>query len=518
MTDEPNGPDGTSGALGTVFQGAAWVFGGRVVKLSALFFAQIIVARILGTTNYGEAVIGALVITVGGMFAALGMPGGLTRKLAYYENDTQKTRGTLRAGYGLAICSSIVVTGGVVLGAPVIAQQIFRTRSLTPVIRIAAFGIPFAVLSKLAISTAKSFNDAKPHVAVKQVLKPLGRLVFMSVLVAAGFGAVGAVTGAVLSIIIGGIVAMVLAYRSLPVTIRGPSVGMYREMFSFSIPLLFASSMGFFISNTDTLLIGALVTSSAVGLYSAAFQLRTVGMVFFFPATFLLPPVLTRFDRNDAVDQAKRTYQIVTKWMTLATLPLFLLVFLFPEIVIRLSFGPEYMSATDTLRILVVSIFVTVAMGANGAALVALGHNRINFYVNGSMAALNVSLNLLLIPRYGIIGAAIASVTAFVGRDFLYSTFLYHWYGVHPFSSALLKPLAIAGGLTAIGYPVFVNEFSTTIFTVGILGFISGLVYVLIIFRLDVIESEDIQTVNRLEESAGIDLSQVRSAVSRVKA
>jgi len=518
MTGKSNEPDEISDALSTVFEGATWVFGGRVVKLSALFFAQIIIARLLGTTNYGEAIIGILVISVGSMVAALGLPRGLTRKLPYYENDAQTSRGVLWSGYGLAMGSALVVAIGVFLNAPVIAERIFRQASLTPAVRVAGLGIPFAVLAKLSIATAKAFNDPKPHVAVKQLVTPLGRLAFMSLFVAAGFEAVGAVAGAVLASAIGGVVAIILAYRSIPISIQGPFPGMHREMLSFSMPLLFAANMGFLISNTDTFLIGALVTSSAVGLYNAAFQLRTIGMVFFFPSTFLLPPVLTRFQQDDNLGQARRTYQIVTKWMTLATLPLFLLVFLFPSIVVQVSFGPEYASATGVLRILVVSVFVTVLLGANGAALVALGHNRINLYVNGAMAALNVSLNLLLIPRFGIFGAAVASVTAFVGRDLLYSAFLYYWYGIHPFSAPLFEPLAVVGSLGIIIYPVFTTQFPTTIVTVGVLGVLGGIVYVLLLVRLDVIESEDIQTVNRLERAAGIDLDPVRSAITRVQA
>jgi O-antigen/teichoic acid export membrane protein len=293
---------------------------------------------------------------------------------------------------------------------------------------------------------------------------------------------------------------------------------MYRELLTFSLPLMFAGWMTYFIDETDYFVLGLFQTADKVGTYTAMFGIRPFVLLFFFPATFLLSPVITRLQKEAELGQARRTYRAITKWTTLVSIPLFLLGFLFPEVVIRTTFGTDYLGGTTVLRLLMVSGLVTVVLGANDRVMVGLGHSRTSMYVSGVAAGSNVLLNFLLIPYFGMVGAAVASLTAFAARNALNSVFLYRWYGLTPFSTALGKVFAAVVVLAPIGYVAFLELFTANFVSVTVLGIVFLLIYFPVMIRLGASESIDRELFRQIEKSQDIDLDPVKRVLKRFSA
>lgn len=515
--EEPRDETDTESALQTILGGAGWVFGGRLTKLLLLFVVEILMARLLGSSSYGGVVLADMVLGLGAMIGGLGMAAGLSRNVAHYEDDPPAARGVLRAGVGLSALGSLVVGGLVFAFARDLATLVFGDPALETLFRLAAVGIPFAVLVNVGVGVASGSRDAKTHVAVRQLVRPAAEFAFITGLVLLGYDALGAVTGKVLATVLAAVVALVLARRYLRVDVQGPAEAKYREMLAFSLPLVFSSGTAFLISNTDTFLVGTYLASTHVGAYNAAFQLKQLGMLFFFPATFLITPVFARLDRVGAGNDARRTYQIVTKWSTFATVPLFVLLVGFPEVVVSTTFGAGYTGATTALQVFAIPILATVLLGANGSALVALGHTRIQMYVNGGLALLNLGLNLLLIPPLGITGAAVASAIALVGRDVLFTGALYRWHGIQPFTRALLGPLAAVSVVAPVAYLGFVRLVPVTAVSVAGVGLLALVPYAVLVAVAGGFEADDAAIVARLEATTNLDLGGLAALVKRLR-
>lgn len=516
MADQPTDDAGESG-LSVVAGGAVRVFGGRVAKLLLVFATQIAMARALDTAEYGGVVIAQMAIGVGSIVAALGLETGLARQIPLYETAAEKTRGVVRAGLAIGLLSGASVGALVFLTAPTVATRLFDDPSVTPLLQLAALAIPFGVVSHVAAAVARGAGSTAVRVVVRQLLNPAVNLLLVVGVLLAGYGAAGATAGVVASIVVGTAIALWLALRALPISLRGPTVPMGWELVVFSLPLLLASSVEFLISNTDTFLVGVYLGSGAVGVYDVAFRLRQFGLFFFFPVTFLLPTVLTRLDRDDERAALRRTYQVATKWLVLLSTPPVLLFFLFPGVAIEAAFGAAYRGGAPALRVLLVPVMVTVLLSANGAALVALGHNRINAVVNGGTAVLNVALNVALIPPFGIVGAALASAASFVARDVAYTVVLYRREGVQPFSAALLRPLAASLALAAGGYLVFLRLVTPTVLSVAVAGVAYLVVYAPLVVVLGAIEPEDERLLDRLEGQVDVDLAPLRAGLRRLR-
>lgn len=504
--------------LGTIAGGAIWTFGGRITKLVLLFFVEIAMARFLGLSSYGGITLAVVTINLGTTFGSLGMARGIGRKVPYYETDQTKARGAIRSALTLVLVGGVIVGVGVFVAAPVIATRVVSDPETVWLFRLAGLTIPFSVLTGVGISTAKAFNDATTHVAVRQLFIPISRAVAIPAVIAAGFGAVYATLGIAVTTAIGGLLAIYLGFRHIPFELRGSTTPMRREMFAFSFPLVLASGMQFLITNTDTILIGAFLATESVGIYNAALKIMNLGWLFFYPVTTLLGPVLARLDRDDRHTEAKRTYQVSVKWMSLLTFPVFLLVFLFPEVVIGVTFGSDATVGAPALRILILPVMFSVLLGSNDGALVSFGHNKIHMYGNAATAGVNVVLNLILIPRYGIVGAATATAFSLGMRNVIYSARLYQCHGIHPLSRSLVRSLGSVLPIVVLGYPLFRRLFPVTFPTVTAVGLVFLAVYAFVVVRSGGIETEDIEVVNRFEQSKGIDLQFLRTLVKRLQA
>src|SRR5208283_3959165 len=173
----------------------------------------------------------------------------------------------------------------------------------------------------------------------------------------------------------------------------------------------FSLAMGLLNYNFDSVLLGFLRGPSVVGWYNAAYKMLLVGMsvaIAYFAGLF---PALSRFyveDREEFRILVRRTLEI---WLTFV-IPLVVGGTFLAGPVIRFLYGAAYRSAAAPFRILVWSAALVVLRWVYMDSLRATGHQALDLRCAITSASLNVALNILLIPRFGMIGAASATVTA----------------------------------------------------------------------------------------------------------
>jgi O-antigen/teichoic acid export membrane protein len=193
---------------------------------------------------------------------------------------------------------------------------------------------------------------------------------------------------------------------------------------------------------SDTLLLGYFKTPDVVGLYNAASPLAKFVSEPLALMMLIYIPVATGLYSQNLMAEFRRSYIISTKWIVSLTLPFFLVLFLFPEGVLNLLFGPSYVAAAPALRILSLGFIIGNLLGPRIAALVALGKVRFVFWVSLSLTALYLLLNIVLIPPLGIVGAAIASALSLTLGSIITAAKVYSLCRVQPLSNNLLKPIA----------------------------------------------------------------------------
>jgi O-antigen/teichoic acid export membrane protein len=179
------------------------------------------------------------------------------------------------------------------------------------------------------------------------------------------------------------------------------------EFWRFATPRAFASVFATLTTYLDTLLIGTLGSVRQAGIYAAAGRYMIMGRFALAAVVVIIPPYLAASLAQGERERTRQVYQTATWWLMIPSWPVYLSMALFAPLLLS-AFGREFVGGQFVLMILSLSMLISMATGPVTILLLMAGKSGLNLLNTAVGLALNVGLNLWLIPRYGIDGAAIA--------------------------------------------------------------------------------------------------------------
>jgi O-antigen/teichoic acid export membrane protein len=437
---------GARDGLRSVTRGSLILLLGSLGFVAANFVARVILVRDLSTDEFSEFYIA---LTLAGLLIALGqlgLPPAIARSIPYAASDEDR-RAIVRTSFLVTVPLALAAGAALVLlSLPLAARYGQPVLALT--LQYFAVAVVANIVSSQVAAIFQGFEDVRPNTIFAQILNPL---LFIGFLVA--FFSVGSARfplgyrGALLAYVLSSVVMLVgmLLYfrlrlpRHLPRGPYRPAAG--RKLLLFALPLFAVGLSSYVAGILDTLVLGFFHNGEA-GRYGAALPLARLTLVGLGALAYILLPVIARFARDGDREAARVVYGTAVKWMVLTSLPLFLVFLFYPGPALAFVYKAVYAQATLPLQILLVGAFISAAIGPASAAQVAFGQTRALLYNNLAAAATDAVLSLLLIPGYGIVGAAIAWATANALIPILSITELAWTHGVHPFRSSYLIALA----------------------------------------------------------------------------
>ena len=187
----------------------------------------------------------------------------------------------------------------------------------------------------------------------------------------------------------------------------------YSQILKISVPLMFAQSVQFIMAWTDKLMLGSMTTTVDVGVYHTAFKLSMFAAVALMSVNSIASPKFAEmFAKKDFLGLKKVVHQS-TKMIFWSSFPLVIVFFMFPDFLLGL-FGEEFKVGVTAFIFLSCGRLISSFSGSVGNILQMTGNQNIYAIILLIGAILNVVLNLILIPLYGINGAAIASMSSLI--------------------------------------------------------------------------------------------------------
>ena len=505
----------TDSKLQRLFTAGGIVFVGLVLQLGLGFLARVVIARLLGRVDYGGIALGVTLLNTGAILVVVGFDTGISRFLPRYD-DAERRRGVLVSAFQLIVPLSVVVGLAAALLAGSIAEHAFHNPSLTPVVRVFALTIPLAALVRLTVGSVRGMKQSVPRVYIQNLGLPLSRFALIAIALLLGYRAVGVAWAYAGAYVVATLLSLFYLSRHTPLFSQQPAPSMHRDLLAFSAPIVVTTTMNTVFQNIDVFILGYFVSTGDVGIYTVAYPLASLLTTMLMAFGFVFMPTISELDASDSVAEMRQTYGLVSKWTFLTTLPLFLVVGSFPALLIQSTFGSEFTAGGLALAILAVGFFTQGAIGPCGDTLTAMGRTRLVMYDNLSVAIVNVVLNLILIPRYSYVGAAVATTIGFMLMNALYLIQLYRGIGAHPFRRALLQPGMVGVLLWAILFLGARTLFTATIpVAIAVIAIFLPL-YAVIILRFGGIESEEASLLTTFEERFGFNLDGVRTIARRL--
>lgn len=366
---------------------------------------------LLGPDEYGLLFYALSVLSVVTLFGTLGLPSSVARYVTdYAETDPTKLRYIIRTSLVLLLALSGTVGLVVTLGSPLVASLLSEPELATPLL----FAVAFVTLRALWTYLGKVFQgfNRVDYSALVNSVSAVARVVFAVGFVLLGFGVAGALAGFVVGLFVAVALGMSILYAKFyrHLDAAEPDEGLLRRIVEYSVPLTVTRGAGVLDKQVDTILIGVLLTPTAVGFYTLAKQVSDVCVV---PAKALGFTVSPAFGEQQAADQdrrAARLYERSLRYVLLLYVPAVVGIVLVADPLVRYVFGTEYLGAVTVLQVMGLFVLVNAVNRITSDGLDYLGRARDRAAVKLATALANLLLNLLLIPLVGVVGAAAATV------------------------------------------------------------------------------------------------------------
>lgn len=456
-----------------VGKAGALVLIGTVLSMLSGFLFRVVNARLLSQEVFGHLVLGLSLLNVSAIVCTFGLTQGVVKYISSKEQeenwDTYITV-TLATVAGLG---TVLAIPGVFFAESI--AGLFGNSDMPPlVVTVFIVTIPLFSVMKVLTGVYRGQMDSQTFVKINKLLRPISRLVLTG---AAAYlvGTAAAVAGAFfLATALTAVAGVALLFRNgwRPVVDRTADIV---PLYRFSLPLAVSASVFVLLTYFDKLAIGYYLTASDAAIYGVAAALVVLLGVFRSAFAFLLYPKISELISDGNRSEVADLYEQTTKWILLCTTPAFLILVLRPGPLIRL-FGAEYAPETvgPVIGILAVGIFVDAVVGPNGQALLGFGRSKVVLIYNVIAVLLNVALNVLLIPQFGLVGAGAASVAGYLVMNGLKSADLFYNHGIRVINPKILSLAATSGTATWLLADV-VPETSNPVTGLGALGFIGGI-------------------------------------------
>ncbi len=387
----------------TVAKNALWLGASNLASRFLRALIVIYAARVLGAADWGVFSYAITLIAFLTIFADFGINSLLTREAARREpafrDRFMATSFLLKCGFSIAVMAAVIF----------LIPPFVSLKEAVPLLPIVALVLLFDNFRDFGFSLIRS---------AEQMEKEAGLFLFTNLAIV-GFGFLflrlsATVESFTWAYVAGSGLGMLLTFW----TVRGYLGKMLlefdrkliRPILAGAWPFALSGILGGLMVNTDVLVIGSLRTATDVGYYSAA--QRVILLLYVLPGVLATSifPLLARLAASGDKDRARRLVESALRSVLLISLPIVIGGVILSEPLIRFLFGAEYVPGTLSLQILLLTVPMNFVAAILSNVVFAYDAQKKLVIYAGIGGVLNLILDLILIPFWGIAGSSFATL------------------------------------------------------------------------------------------------------------
>jgi len=378
------------------------------------------------------------------------------------------------------------------------------------VVKILIFAVPFTILLNLTVAIYRGFDRTNVNMYFYNIIRPVSLLGFASAAVFIGASLKGVVFADLISMVFTFGIMSVYFIKKPPIkrAIKQERKIKFseptRQLIRYSFPLLITATLLNMMSWMDTIMLGYFKSAEVVGIYNAVYPL--VGFLSLVIASmgYVYVPVTSRLWGQNNTAPLGSIYAVMTKWCFLLTFPLFALIFVYPEYFITKLYGAEYVSGATALRILALGFITNSYFGFNYHTLLASGDSDFLMKCSVTSVGINAIINFMLIPHYGMVGAAIGTAVSYASIEVLMTLRAWKRQNMHPFTS-MYRKLTLIVVLIVGSMLEAKNVHLLTGATWEYAAFIVG--YFLIVHRAKILDNTEMKMISEIRKNIRYNIS-----------
>ncbi len=405
------------GERGRAQRAALTAFAIRILSAGIAYLTQVVLARWMGSYEYGIFVFVWVWVLILGGLSSLGINIAMIRFVPEYreKNEPALLRGVLLGSRVLTVAVSTMVALAGLLGLKLYGHLV-DSHYLLP-LYLALFCLPLYTLTDMQDGIGRGHSWFNLALVPPYIMRPLLILVTMVIAHELEWPMVASTAAgcAIIGTWVSGLVQLALIQRHLS---KDPGPGPHafetRTWLVTAFPIFMISGFELLIQNTDVLVLTYFEPADSVGIYYAA--LKTIGLISFvhYAVGSAVASRLSTLNARGDREGLKAFVRDAANWTFWPSLGAAAMLLIAGPVLLGL-FGPGFESGYPVMFVMVAGYLVRASVGPAEFVLRMLGEQTSCAIVFGVSALFNLMANLLLVPHYGLMGAAISSSLTLMG-------------------------------------------------------------------------------------------------------
>lgn len=437
-------------------RGTSLNLAGSVVSAVVNLLLPIVITRRLASEEAGAffsvTALVTILVSVGTLGADTGVLWSLPRAKAL--DRRADVRVLLRTAFVPVVVVSVLTTFAVLALAPSIAAVVVpgpvaQVDAFTHALYVLAPFLPIIAAYGMTVSTSRGLGSIKPLVFIEKIGRNALQTLSVTIALLVAPSLLLAIVAWGLPYIAGFAAMALVVLRLVRVTMQGtdgqqprPRRELAAEFWGFCGPRALSRIFSVALQRLDILIVSAYRGLSEAAVYAAASRFLLLGLMFVQAIQQVMAPRISEFLARHDIDRARLIYETTTAWLILVSWPIYLTSTLFAPFLLKV-FGADYTAGATVVVILCLSMLISTACGPVDIVLLMGGRSRWSMLNTGTALVVNVGLDLVLVPRYGIVGAAIGWSAGIAVNNLVPLIQVRRFVGIHPFGTATVHAIGI---------------------------------------------------------------------------
>lgn len=404
--------------FGEVLKGSAVTLVAMIVAVVFALINNLIIGRVYGAEELGiySTINSFIIIMV--MFSLVGSDISILRFVPEHLSKYSLTSAfSVYKKLLVIVLSTAVILGLIVYsGSSFIADDIYKKEYLTPLFLLASPFILFYALNNYNIAMLRGLKKIKTF-ALFQVLNPVSIFVVLIALTLINQQQYNSVYALFASTFILAATSSFIIWKLYKKSnMEAPGIisdTTHKILLAISLPMFLTAAMQVVIAQTGIIMLGMYAQMSDVGIYSVSVKLASLTVFTLMPINAIIAPKFSELYHSGDHNELKKIAQKSSKLIFWSIAPFVIVLLLFGVEILGL-FGESFHLGYAAMVIVIVGQSINALTGSVGYLLNMTGNQKAYNYIVIAGALLNILINLILIPKYGINGAAIASMTSMI--------------------------------------------------------------------------------------------------------
>lgn len=386
-----------------------YVIGSEILFLLLNFILFPILTKGLGITLYGTWSLILATIALIVPFAGLGLSGATVRLLAG-EKDRGIIRDDFLSMFSITFASGAAFSVALFLVSDYLAVSIFKDINSSLFIKVASALILLESISVLPGSLLRAFRK----IGLSEVIKIFTQILRFSLIAAAiflGYKLWGVITAVVIYTIISTLVTLFIVLRDTGVQL--PRFSRIKAHLRYGVPLTPNSALMWIINVSDRYIISYFMGTAFTGIYSAAYALGYYASFLLGPLGWVLAPTVIKSYDEGNLGETRTYLKYSLRYFMMIAIPSAFGLSILAKPILQILTTPEFVPGSNVVLFVAFGAVLFAFYSICGTIIALTYKTELLVMLLGIAATLNIILNLILIPRMGIMGAAVATLVAY---------------------------------------------------------------------------------------------------------